>query len=168
MIKIIRDFIKEMEVYNKIFAVIYIGFIVSLLVLFTPKVLFNQLEIEQQEYHNVTVEVIGKRMNGKLGKYLTINRLSNKCYNSHCGLPKDGEYFISKINFISIEGKVFIHYFCLKESQRCIYNINEDFIEKQKIDYLRNGKFVVVGFLMAFGLSLFISFLGFKQRKLKK
>lgn len=161
MIKLIRDFIKEMEIYNKIFAVIYIGFIVSLLVLFTPKVLFNQLEIEQQEYHNVTVEVIGKRMNGKLGKYLTINRLSNKCYNSYCGLPKDGEYFISKINFISIEGKVFIHYFCLKESQRCIYNINEDFIEKQKIDYLRNGKFVVVGFFNGFWTIAFYFISGF-------
>lgn len=165
MTNLIREFIKEIPIYNKIFIIICSGYISFLLILSAPAILSNKFEIKQQEYHNVTVSVLGKRMNGKLGKYITTNKLSNKCYNEHCGLPKDGEYFISSINFISIEGNIFIHYFCLKENMECLYNINDTFVEKQKENYIRDAKFTIIGFVVALFVSIFISFIAFIRRK---
>lgn len=143
----------------------YIGYIIFLLVLSTPAIFSNKFEIKQQEYYDITVSVIGKKMNGRLGKHITINNLSNKCYDEHCGLPRDGNYAISKINFIIIEGKIFIYYFCLKENTKCIYNITEKFIERQKDRYIRDAKFVIIGSLVAFFASLVISFLTFNKRR---
>ncbi len=98
-------------------------------------VLFDKFTIEYQTYKNIDVIDQDYRMNGRLNKYKTIQQINNKCYYKHCGLLENGEYKLSEIKFVTIQGKEEIFSFCT--NQHCFLNID---IERKKVNLRYEAK----------------------------
>ena len=96
-------------------------------------------------------------MNGKLNQFITIKqRHKNKyCYVPYCGFPKEGNYHLSHIEFIDIDGDVFILKSCLNKEE-CFYNISDSFIEKIKEDKFQDLKEWILCLYFAIFLALIL------------
>ena len=120
------------------------------------KALYSGVPTEYSSYQNVNVEVKEETMDGKLNQYITIKqRHKNKyCYVSHCGFPKEGHYHLSYIEFIDIDGDVFILKSCLNK-EKCFYNVSDSFIKKVKEDRIQGLKEIIY----AIYFTIFVSFI---------
>ena len=143
----------DIKTFKKYFKKIHLDYWIATIVLslFALYLTFSYLRAlrsgiptEYSSYQNVQVQVQEATMNGKLNQYITIKqRHKNKyCYVPYCGFPKEGHYHLSHIEFIDIDGDVFILKSCLNKEE-CFYNISESFIKKIKEDKFQTLKGLV-------------------------
>ncbi|MGV6988399.1 hypothetical protein ACWA5Z_05305 [Testudinibacter sp. P80/BLE/0925] len=112
-----------------------------------PILILNDYKINHLYYFDISATVSKQEINGKLNNHLTLRRVSNKCYKPYCGLPKEGEYKLSKIAFININGMSYIHFICIN-SDVCFYNISESFIQMKKYTAHKNAKTIFWGVIL--------------------
>ena len=119
------------------------------------KALYSGVPTEYSSYQNVNVEVKEATMEGKLNQHISIRHRNKYCYVLYCGFPKEGFYHLSDIEFIDIDGDVFIFKSCLSKGE-CFYNISDYFIGNIKDDKLQElKKLTYLGYFIIFYLFLF-------------
>ena len=119
--------------------------------------LYSGIPTEYSSYQNVQVQVQETTMNGKLNQVITIKQRhkTKYCYVPYCGFPKEGNYHLSHIEFIDIDGDVFILKSCLNKEE-CFYNISDSFIEKIKEDKFQDLKEWILCLYFAIFLALIL------------
>ena len=154
-IKMLKKYFGKLALSSRVGIVIFSPLVLYFTFLYF-NALYNGVPIKYSSYQNVNVEVKEETMDGKLNQYITIKqRHKNKyCYVSHCGFPKEGHYHLSYIEFIDIDGDVFILKSCLNK-EKCFYNVSDSFIKKVKEDRIQGLKEIIY----AIYFTIFVSFI---------
>ncbi|MGV6988398.1 hypothetical protein ACWA5Z_05300 [Testudinibacter sp. P80/BLE/0925] len=144
IIKKIKEFFLWLTISERI---LLIFILIQLYFMTIPFLVFNDYNIGYKSYSNVSTQITEKEINGRLNNHKTIRQINNKCHINYCGLPVEGRYLLSSITFIKINTAEYIYSICT-EQNKCLYNIDESFIEQEKNDINRNAKITLFGSLL--------------------
>ncbi len=112
-------------------------------------------------YHNISVEIKGGEMIGKLNKYISIKNKNNICYVKNCGFPREGVYQLSSVHFYEIDKEVYIFKSCVNGDEYCFHNITDDLIyslKERKSEYLKyNIKIGMISLLSFLVIGLYLT-----------
>ena len=153
-IKMLKKYFGKLALSSRVGIVIFSPLVLYFTFLYF-NALYNGVPIKYSSYQNVNVEVKEATMEGKLNQHISIRHRNKYCYVLYCGFPKEGFYHLSDIEFIDIDGDVFIFKSSLSKGES-LYNISDKFIGNIKDDKLQElKKLTYLGYFIIFYLFLF-------------